>query len=763
MLIKGKLPAVWEAKWIDPEHTRPATGQRNLASYLRKNFTAPDSGDVFLYAAAHGIYDIWINGIHVDGFLFAPGNSQYNKRLMAQCYDVTEMVHSGENELLVTIGDGWYRGCVGNGMDSNTFGNDIAFLCQLEAGGNILLGTDESWTASQDGALGYNDLMRGEEYDACKHIGHWHSVSVCEYKYENVIPTDCPPIVEHEHFPAKLFTTPVGEKVLDFGQNFAGYVEFRFDHVAAGRKIVLTHGETLNEEGNFTIANFQNPAKPECFQRITYICRDGENRYRPTKCYFGFRYVKVEAEFPVTEDMFTGIAVYSDMREICTFRCGSGLVNRLFQNVCWSMKSNFVGLPTDCPTREKSGFTGDAQIFCDTAITLMDSYPVLDNWLGDVAAAAGNGIFRQVAPDGRKPGYFENSPGWCDAIELVPWRMWKRSGDTAYIERHYGAMKDWLDFCIERAKQTRPENQGCLRPDLMDYFADAGFCWGEWLEPGADTRAETMAHMMHGEPEVATAYLSYGCRAMSEMAQAIGRTEDAEYYGSVAEKAKEAYREAFLPIHSTRQCCYVRPIFMSLLTEEEKIEAAGKLAVLISQNSSHLNTGFLSTGELCRVLTDYGQTKTAYDLLLQESCPSWLYPVTKGATTVWERWEGIDEQGKPTDSLNHYAYGAVAAWLIDSVCGIRVEQGKIIIAPHPDKRLCFAEAAYDSPLGVIRAAWRYEGDRIVFEGLVPEGCKAEFVFPDKMKYCVMGKYSAAYGEDGCQNLCNMTDGFSIVN
>lgn len=747
------IPEKWQAQWIDPETERPflevipVPGQeknpnpgarvkkvehRKGGSLLKKTFSlssVPES--VLLYATAHGIYDIWINGVHVDGFLLAPGTSQYNRRLMVQCYEAADLLLIGENEIIVSLGDGWYRGCVGNSQDINTFGDDLAFLCQMNAHEKTLMATDETWLAAQGGPLGLNDLMRGEYFDARISCGDldWHPVKIMEVSFENLIPTDCPPVAEKEHFAARCLTTPAGETVLDFGQNFAGYVSFCIPDAPEGGRLCLTHGETLDEQGNFTTANFQNPAKPECHQRIEYICRAGLNRYKPTKCYFGFRYVKVESSLPVSPEMFTGIAIYSDIAEKSAFTCGDERVNQLFRNAMWSMKSNFVGVPTDCPTREKSGFSGDAQVFCETAMTLMDAVPVLRSWLRDLGASALPGIFRQVAPDARRPGYFENSPGWCDAIELIPWRIWKRTGEEDVIRENYGAMKNWLDFCIERARETRPENQDRLPEELKPYFADMGFCWGEWLEPGADSRQETAEHMRHGEPEVSTAYLSYGCAAMSEMAEAIGKHEDFIYYREIAEKAKAAYRHAFLPIESSRQCRYVRPVFMGLLKEEEKYEAVAKLAEIV-RSGGRLNTGFLTTAELCRVLTDYGQTGTAYELLLQTGCPSWLYQVAKGATTIWEHWDGVDESGKARGSLNHYAYGSIAGWLVDSVCGIRVEKGTVRIAPKPDKRLGFAEAKVNTPEGEIRSAWRYEGETCVFTVCVPEKVKAEITFPD---------------------------------
>lgn len=737
------VPAIndWKAKWIDPETIRPVKTEteekRNPASYLLKTFQAERCNQARLYATAHGIYDIWLNGIHLEGWLLAPGTSQYDKRLMVQAYDISKLLSEGENTLLVSLGDGWYRGSVGNDMDINTFGDDFSFICQLNADGNMILCTDETWKASNEGPLGLNDFMRGEEYDATKvEIMNWHPVIVQDYGYQNLLGSDCQPICAHEHIKARRIKTPLGETVLDFGQNFAGYVEFTV-MAKKNQKLVLIHGETLDKDGNFTIDNFQNPRKQDCFQRVTYICKEGENYFRPTKSYFGFRYVKVEAEMTITGREFTGVAIYSDMQETCQFSCGKKEINQLFENTLWSMKSNFIGVPTDCPTREKSGFTGDAQVFCHSALYLMDSYPVFRQWLQELSAAAfPDGGLRQIAPDNRKPGYFENSSGWCDAIEIIPWRLWKRLDTLEAAEQNYKAMKNWMLFCLERAKETRPENLNRVSEELLPYFNDQGFHWGEWLEPGANTMETTMNNMKNGEPEVATAYLAYGCRLIAEIAKVLGKTEDAIFFMDAGNKARTAYRQAFLPegaVDSKRQCLYVRPLALGLFEEEEGKAAAKALACKIKENGNHLNTGFLSTGEICRVLTDNGQAGTAYDLLLQPICPGWLYPIKKGATTIWESWYGIASDGTINDSLNHYSYGAITGWLIDRVCGINVEQRAIRVQPYPDKRLGYARGEYDSPIGKVCCGWKYIENDIEIEIQIPCGCVAEIILPDGTK------------------------------
>jgi alpha-L-rhamnosidase len=640
LYVFGERSMNWQAKWINPEPSSDAGG-RKRASYLRRSFTVETAQNAKLYITAHGIYNVWLNGDEVQGFLLAPGSGQYNKRLAVHEYDVGKYLKTGENEILVTLGDGWYRGGMGYDLTINNFGTDSALLCQLEIDGAAVLVSDANWQASQNGALGLNDMMKGEEYDA-RHevITDWHSVKVEDFGFANLIEQAGPPVTEHERFTAKRFTAPNGDTVLDFGQNFAGFAEFELN-AQAGQTITLRHGETLDADGNFTIANFQNPRNPHCYQKVVYTCKDGLNRYRPTKCYFGFRYVKVESDIVITGKEFTGIAIYSDMPQTGFFTCGNEKVNQLFRNTLWSMKSNFVDVPTDCPTREKSGFSGDCQIFADTAMYLMNCYPVYRKWLLEQQSTQyEDGCVKQIAPDGRLERHFcDGSAGWCDSIEIVPYKLWRRYNDDTVVRENYDCLKRWLNFCLERNKTTREEYQW-LPEDLRLFFADQGMHWGEWLEPGADTVKDLMKIGMNGEPEVATAYLAYGCMLVAEMAAHLGKTNDAAYFSMVAEKAKQAYRVAFVKngvIESPRQCRYVRPIAFNLLTEDEKRKNAALLAQNIAENGYKLNTGFLTTSELCRVLTDYGQAETAYRLLLQNESPGWLYQVEKGATTILEQ------------------------------------------------------------------------------------------------------------------------------
>ena len=725
MLLDNRLPARWAAKWIDPELPHDKE-QRQPASVLRRRFTVDKTENAVLYITCHGLYEAVLNGQRVGDFVLAPGTGDYAKRLCVQAYDVSDLLCEGENELLVTLGDGWYRGSVGVDGLCNYYGEDVALLCQLEIDGEAVLCSDERWEASQSGPTRENDLQQGEAYDARREtIAEWHFVTVRDYRYEKLCGESFVPITEHERFEGKLLTTPNGETVIDFGQNLAGYTEIRLN-AKAGQRITLWHGETLDEQGNFTQKNFDpgERNKNGIPQKMEYICKDGENVWKPRFTIFGFRYAKLETDADLTDARFTAIAVYSDMAQTGFFECGNADVNRLFENSLWSMRSNFCDVPTDCPTRERAGWTGDAGVFAPTGLMLMDCAPVLRKWLGECRLAQReDGLVENIAPVNNTGSMISNmlqgSAGWGDACVLVPWAVYEATGDRTILEENYEMMRRWLAFCGKRASKTRPHN--LLNP-YKKYLVDEGFHFGEWCQPGVDNMDVMKKTMMFGAPEVATAYYFKSASLLSEIAAILGKQEDVKKYREIAEGAKKAYRHCCTKngaIKSDRQCEYVRPIAFGLLDGEEAQTAADALNELVVKNGCHLNTGFLSTPELCRVLSEHGHTDTAYRLLLQTECPGWLYAVRHGATTIWETWDGVRPDGTVHDSLNHYSYGAISGWLLDGVCGIRLHAGKLTVKPQPHPSLGFAEGEWRSPVGTIHSAWRYENNRLVFEISVP--------------------------------------------
>ena len=738
-MLRNEMPAVWRAKWIDPELPHDPE-QRQPASVLRRRFSLEEPAEAVLYITCHGLYEARLNGQRVGEFVLAPGAGDYRKRLTVQAYEVSRLLRRGENELVVTLGDGWYRG--NNGIDGIhcLFGSDLALLCQLEIGGRAVLVSDESWEASQSGPVRLNDMELGEHYDArMEQIEDWHGVTVRDYGTANLAATESVAILEQERFPGRLIVTPNGETVIDFGQNLAGYTELRVT-AKAGQRITLWHGETLDENGNFTQANFdpgdrnKNGGIP---QKLEYICKDGENRWKPRFTIFGFRYAKVETDIDLSDAAFTAVAVYSEMPQTGFFECGNADVNRLFENSLWSMRSNFCDVPTDCPTRERAGWTGDAGIFAPTAVFLADCLPVLRKWLGECRLAQGeDGLVRNIAPVNDAGGMISNmlqgSAGWGDACVLVPWALYQAYGKKEILEENYDMMVGWLGYCEKRAQKTRPHN--LLNP-YHKYLVDQGFHFGEWCQPDVDNTDAMKKTMMFGAPEVATAYYFRSASLLSRIAGILGKPEDEKRFREIAEKAKLAYRRCCLKngkIQSDRQCEYVRPIAFGLLDGDEVQAAADALNALVVKNGYHLNTGFLSTPDLCRVLAENGHADTAYRLLLQEECPGWLYAVKKGATTIWETWDGVRADGTVHDSLNHYSYGAISGWLFSGVCGIRLEAGKLTIRPTPDPALGYAKAEWHSPVGLIKSAWEYRDGKLVFDFSLP--IPATIELPNGTKY-----------------------------
>ncbi len=720
------LPVAWKASWIDPEPPHEPE-KRQPSSILRCRFMAETAESAVLYITCHGLYEAFLNGQRVGSFVLAPGTGDYHKRLTVQAYPVTDLLQEGENTLTVILGDGWYRGSVGIDGLRNYYGTDLALLCQLEADGKVICCSGGDWEASQEGPLRENDLQQGEFYDARREeVTLWHPVKVRDYGFANLAPTESVPITEQERLPGRLFRTPDGRTVIDFGQNLAGYTEFRLT-ARAGQRITLRHGETLDENGNFTQKNFdpgdrnKNGGIP---QKITYICKEGRNVYKPSFAIFGFRYALVDTDADLSDAVFTAIAVSSRMEQTGFFTCGNEDVNRLFQNSLWSMKSNFVDIPTDCPTRERAGWTGDAGVFAPTAVFLMDCLPVLRKWLGECRLAQGeDGLVQNIAPVNNSGSMISNmlqgSSGWGDACILVPWALYQAYGDASILEENYEMMTRWLSFVTKRASKTRPQN--LLNP-WHKYLVDEGFHFGEWCQPDIDNGQAMKKTMMTGAPEVATAYYYRSASLLSRIAGILGRTADAARFAEIAENAKKAYRHTCTKkgrIHSDRQCEYVRPIAFGLLDDGEVQAAADDLDALVKRTGYHLNTGFLSTPDLCRVLADNGHADTSFRLLLQTECPGWLYAVKKGATTIWETWDGVRPDGTVHDSLNHYSYGAISGWLFDGVCGIRLCAGHLEICPHPCRELGFAKAKWHSPAGTIVSGWSFDADHVQYDITVP--------------------------------------------
>ncbi|WP_130837963.1 family 78 glycoside hydrolase catalytic domain [Lachnoclostridium sp. Marseille-P6806] len=660
------------AKWINPELECDPL-KHKPASYVKQNFNVAELGKARLYITCHGLYVAYINGKRAGNFVLAPGSYNYDRRIAYQTYDVSDLLVSGNNEIRVVLGDGWYRSVSGVDGDRNLYGTDAALYCQLEIDGKAVLVSDENWQASQQGPVRENDMQQGEVADLrLVDISDYHKVEAVDFPINNLCCSNAVPVTEHERFGGKLITTPNGQIVIDFGQNLAGYIEVEVQ-AASGQVITLTTGETLDENDNFTQENFQDRKRhkeggPK--QMLTIICADGLNKYKPFFTIWGFRYALVETDIDLSSARFTSIAVYSDMEELLDFKCDNEDMNQLVKNAMWSMKSNFCDVPTDCPTRERAAWTGDIGVFIEAGLTMMDCYTVVRKWLAECRLAQyADGRIANIAPRNNNPGFFSGllagSVGWGDACIIVPYVMYKKYGDLRILEENYDMMTSWYGYLIKRAKDKplNPVKRFKSFPD-RDYCIETGIDYGEWCEPGV---VSTNA-MRTPQSKVATAYFARSGKMLSEIAGILGKAEDAKKYAEISEKAKAAFKHIATDngrIHSDRQAEYVRAITFDLLSENEKKQAAADLNDLVIKCDYHLNTGFLSTPDLCPALSDYGYRDTAMKVLLNDTMPSWLYSVRQGATTIWESWNGIDEKGVPHDSLNHYSKGAIVKWIVE--------------------------------------------------------------------------------------------------
>lgn len=598
--------------------------------------------------------------------------------------------------------------------------------------------TDDSWNWSNDGPIRLADNKDGEIVDAnnkptysmqAKETAH----SVVPSASNNIF------VVERETFKPEIIITPTGRTVLDFKQNFAGYIEFKLN-AKKGQKIFLRFGELLDEKGEFTQKNIQCVTKkipPTPLQRIDYTCADGENQYKTKFAIFGYRYVLIETNVKFSADDFTGIAVYSDMEQTGFFESSNDLLNRFVHATVWSTKSNSADLPTDCPTRERHGWTGDAQIFFPSASYLFDYASFAKKFITDMYDwQQDNGKLPQIAPPGGVDFFMSmmnGSVGWADAGIIIPYCFWKQYNDTDILTEYYDRMKKYAEFMISRiGKNAVLSRRLKVKGEDRKYIVNAGQAYGEWAEP-ADVYPNHWTNVVMPEPEVATAYTSYVLRLMGKIAAALGQTTDAQRYSTISLKCKKAYQALIktknFSLDTNRQARLVRPLFMKLLDESQTKYAETRLIKALEQYNWRLGTGFLSTPLILYVLTDI-DIAYAYRLLENEEIPGWLSMPKNGATTIWESWEGKTAQNGIA-SLNHYSKGAVVQWLFDTMCGIRVDgENHFSVVPHPGGHFTSAKASYNSIYGKLESSWEIIDGNIRYTICVPANCTADVILPN---------------------------------
>lgn len=733
-------PSDWQARWITGNY-QVNKKQRYPADCFRKTFRTEEVKKARLYATACGVYEGKLNGKRIGDFVLAPGITDYRKRVQYQTYDVTELLRSGGNELTFQLADGWYRGSCGAWGLKNQYGTETKLLVQLEltmADGSLqIVATDGSWAWSNDGPIRFADNKDGEIVDAARIPSYDRRAKEAAHP---VVPTasNNVPITEHERLTPKLITTPSGKTVLDFGQNIAGYAEFTVQ-AKQGQRLFLRFGEMLDPGGEFTQKNIQcsNKKITTPLQQVDYTCKEGVNHYKTTFAIFGFQYVLVETEVPFRAEDFTAIAVYSNMTQTGFFESSNDLLNKFVDATVWSAKGNFADIPTDCPTRERHGWTGDAQIFFETASYLFDFASFTKKYLNDMYDwQRKDGCLPQIAPYGGVDPYMNTmngSVGWSDAGILIPYRFRRHYGDRRILVEYYDRMKWYAEYMIRRCgKSSLLSKPLGLTGEAKKYAVNAGQSYGEWAEP-ADVHPNHWTDMVAPHPEESTAYTAYVLGLMAEIAAELGKAEDEAYFRRYSEGCKRAYQalaeKPDYTLDTDRQARLVRPLAFGLLDETQTQFAEKRLIQALEHYNWRLGTGFLSTPLILDVLARI-DIEAAYRLLENEEMPGWLFMPKNGASTIWESWEGTHAQGGIA-SLNHYSKGAVCEWLFMTMCGIRVDgENHFTIAPRPGGHFTYARASYDSVYGRVECGWKKENGTWSFDIAVPANCTAEIILPE---------------------------------
>ena len=742
--------ASWLAAMITPENDFDG------APLLRKEFTLEDGhGAVVkatLRATALGVYEASINGVPAGPDVLSPGWSSYEWRLRHRSYDVTALIRP-TTVIGVELGNGWYRGRLAwHGM-SNLYGSELGFFGQLdiefEDGHVQSVASDTSWQAGQS-ATTFNDLYDGQAIDARRLQQGWAEpgfvpgtgwTGVREVAFDagRLAEPVGPPVVRAGAVrPVEVFTSPSGKTLVDFGQNLVGWLRFTVQG-EAGHAITIRHAEVL-EDGELGVRPLRSAKATD-----TFILSGGQDSFEPTKTFHGFRYAEVTG-WPgtLTADDLEAVVVHSDLERTGTFECSNELVNQLHRNIVWGLRGNFLDLPTDCPQRdERLGWTGDIAVFAPTAAYLYDVKGFLQDWLLDLAAEqkAQDGLVPITVPDVLKycpqPAEFpapESSALWSEASVWVPWALWEAYGDLSVLKNQYESM----------AAHTR-RVEGLLSPAGL---WDSGFQFGDWLDPDAGpdqpwaAKADTAV--------VATACMYRTARLTAQAAGLLGKYDDEASFDALAARVRNAFAEHYVAADGTisSDCTTVYALaiaFDVLLTPELREFAGNRLAELVRDNGYRVSTGFAGTPFITHALTDTGHVDEAYRLLLEEGCPSWLYPVTMGATTVWERWDsmlpdGTINPGEMT-SFNHYALGAVADWMhkaIGGICPLEPGYARVLIQPQPGEGIEWANTSLKTPHGEVRTAWKYDGGGFRLEATVPDGVAADVVLPDGARHGVTG-------------------------
>ncbi|UVJ41366.1 alpha-L-rhamnosidase [Arthrobacter sp. CJ23] len=746
-LVGGWLGGPWQAQAIGlpaPAGDVPL-GQ---PGQLRHEFTVGEGlAKATLFATAHGVYQAEINGTEVDDQVLKPGWTAYADRLSHETTDVTALLTPGANAIGIWLAGGWFTEKYGfHGFAKPFYGEQpavkVELLLEYLDGWRETVASGQGWRATTGGPLVSSGIYAGEAHDARRaeagwsaagfDDAHWLPAPLTEGDWAEATPAIAPPVRRIEELSVvEVLTTPSGATVLDFGQNLVGRLRIRVSG-EAGRTITLRHAEVL-EDGELSLRPLRQAAATDSYT----LAGNGQEEWEPRFTFHGFRYAQVD-NWPGGLDpaAITAVVIHNDMRRTGWFECSEPLLNRLHENALWGMRGNFLALPTDCPQRdERLGWTGDIQVFSPTASYLYDSLGFLGSWLQDLALEQGhrNGVVPIIVPS--VLGMLESPvAAWGDAATVVPWVLFERFGDTGLLRRQYASMRDWADALLKVR-----DGSGLWQGQMQ---------LGDWLDPAAPPDKPGAART-HGDI-VASAYLFRSLDLVARAAAVLDNDDDHGTYAALAEETRQAFLAEYVTpagrMVSDAQTAYSLALMFGISTGPVQRQALGdRLAELARLGGYRIATGFVGTPLIADALTATGHLEAAERLLTQTECPSWLYPVTQGATTIWERWDSILEDGSVNPgemtSFNHYALGAIADWMHRTVAGLAPAAPgyrKLRIAPRPLRSLQHASTSHETPYGLARVAWKHDGDRILVDATVPPGTTAEVSLPDGSAEFVVG-------------------------
>ena len=750
----------WSARWLAPVERDDLVARQRPAHQLA-GIAALDAAveSATLRATAHGLYEAFVNGVRVGDEELTPGWTAYRSRLQVHTFDVTGLLVVGDNVIGALLSDGWWRGQNSVARRVDDYGTTTALLMQLEVvlvdGRSMIFGTDETWRSIESHIL-RADLIAGEVHDLrrrrdWKDWAAWGPVRVEEHGFDRLVTPLAPPVRRIEELrPASVRRLGARRWVVDFGQNINGWIRLT-NLGTAGQRTRMTYGEWLDDGGDVTQEHLYAPSihtDTDLAFQTDVVVSAGQHGdvFEPRHSTKGFQFVRIEGPERLAPGDLTAIVVHTDLPRIGGFECSDNRINTLHRMCDWSFRGNVCDIPTDCPTRERAGWTGDWQIFVETAAFLYDVSGFNQKWLADLAAEQRpDGRVTNLVPeshpgDERSPSFWPNlegSAGWGDAAVHVPWVQHRMTGDVGIVAQQYESAKRWVDYAARAAAAGRLEDRTARNPEPLQheqYLWDTGWHFGEWLEVGQSIDALSFGT----DPgPVATAYLHRSAAELADIAHVLGRHVDAEHYATLATNVAEAWRTEFLADDGTTtpdtQATYARALTFRLIPDELRAASADRLVSLIKAADNHLSTGFLATPFLLPVLADTGHLDVAYDLLFQNTEPSWLVMVDRGATTVWEEWAGVDSDGRPHASLNHYSKGAVISFLHQYVAGLRViEPGyrRFRVAPTPGGGITSARVHHECPHGRIEVAWEIGDSSGTLQVTAPEGTFADIALPD---------------------------------